>query len=475
MTVPTKNLQFFRSFTPGNKPSRLKAGEIAFNVPDKLMFVGDGTSYFTDKDATQTASTFALEGWFEADLDAYAQIQAVSAAVTDAQSDATDALTRIGSSMNSLNTSDQQTLIGAINEVLAAAEAAQSTADSAASDASTGLSTKLDKPDNQTTKTEGQVLHVGAGGVVSWSQLEASEVNYVDNANLGTNSLQVAVDFALSTNVTQAGDISAAAADAQTAIGLANTAQGTADSAVSDAAAAQGTADTALTAAQNAQGDADALDTRLTAAEGDISTLQSDVSGLQSSKQDDLGSGTEGQFLRYVSGSPTWSSFDPKLGSVATTANVAAFEAIQAAADEGDVAVIVDAIGLAPSGTGYSIGNLASAITENFSISLIKDAAGAWLVLATPGSLTQVAADALYASRTTSVSAGTGLTGGGDLSTNRTLSIADNGVTYDLIQQSSQKALIGAGAAGDLGEITLGDNLDIVAGVLEVSFDFGTF
>ena len=474
MTAPNKNLQFFRSVTPGNKPARLKSGEIAFNVPDKLMFVGDGSSYFTDKDGTQTASTFSLEGWFEVDLDAYTQIQAVSAAVTDAQSDATDALTRIGSSMNSLNTSDQQTLIGAINEVLAAAEAAQATADSAASDASTGLSTKLDKPDNQTTKTAGQVLHVGAGDVVTWSKLEASEVNYVDNASLGTNSLQVAVDFALSTNVTQAGDISAAA-DAQTAIGLANTAQGTADSAVSDAAAAQGTADTALTAAQNAQSDVDALGGRVTTAEGDINALQSDVSDLQTGKQDDLGSGTEGQFLRYVSGTPTWSSFDPKLGSVATAANVAAFDAIQASASEGDVVVIVDAIGLASPGTGYTISNLASTITEHFSVSLIKDASGVWLILATPGSLTQAAADMLYAAKTTSVSAGTGLTGGGDLSVDRTISIADNGVTYDLIQQSSQKALIGAGAAGDLGEITLGDNLDIVSGVLEVSFDFGTF
>jgi len=474
MTVPTKNLQFFRSFTSGNTPTRLKSGEIAFNVSDKLLFVGDGSSYFTDKDGTQTASSFATEGWFEVDLDAYIQIQAVSAAVTDAQSDATDALTRIGSSMNSLNTTDEQTLIGAINEVLAAAQAAQTTADSAASDASTGLSTKLDKPSNHASQATGQVLYVGVSGV-EWAQLEASDVHYIDNANLGTNSLQVAVDFALSTNVTQATDIATAEANAQSGISLANAAQGTANTALSDAAAAQGTADTALAAAQNAQGDADAIDGRLTTVEGSVGGLITDVSGLQTSKQDDLGSGTEGQFLRYISGNPAWSSFDPKLGSVATAANVAAFEAIQAAAGEGDVVVIVDAVGLAPSGTGYTVGNLAAAVTENFSISLIKDAAGAWLVLATPGSLTQVAADALYASQTTSVSAGTGLTGGGDLSTTRTISIADNGVTYGKIQQATQKSLVGAGAAGNVGEITLGDNLDIVSGVLEVSFDFGTF
>ena len=333
MTTPNKNLQFLRSFTAGNAPDRLKAGEIAFNMADKLMFVGDGSSYFTAFDGVQTASSYALEGWFAVDLDAYPSIEAIGAAVTAAQSDATDALTRIGV-MNGLDTSDQETLVGAINEVLAAAAAAQLAANNAGSDATQGLTTKLDNPVNGSAGVYGHAIVSTAEGV-KWAQVEAVDVHYIDYANIGAPSAQAAIDYALSTNVTQAGLISDAAADAQTGINLANTAQGSADAAQSAADAAQGTADQALLAAQAAQGDVDALDIRVGAAEGSIVTLTSDVSDLQTSKQDSLGAGTEGQFLRYVAGSPTWSSFDPKLGSVATAMDVAAFEAIQAAADRG--------------------------------------------------------------------------------------------------------------------------------------------
>lgn len=473
MTTPNKNLQFLRSFTAGNAPDRLKAGEIAFNMADKLMFVGDGSSYFTAFDGVQTASSYALEGWFAVDLDAYPSIEAIGAAVTAAQSDATDALTRIGV-MNGLDTSDQETLVGAINEVLAAAAAAQLAANNAGSDASQGLTTKLDNPVNGSEGAYGQAI-VSTDSGVKWANVAAVDVSYTDYTGTGGLNVQVALTTALDTNITQAGLISDAAADAQTGINLANTAQGSADAAQSAADAAQGTADQALLAAQAAQGDVDALDIRVGAAEGSIITLTSDVGDLQTSKQDSLGAGTEGQFLRYVAGSPTWSSFDPKLGSVATAMDVAAFEAIQAAAAEGDVVVIVNAVGLTTIGSGYNVSNLTSTITENFSVSLIKDASGVWLMLATPGSLTQAAADLLYAAKTTSVLTSAGLEGGGNLSVDRTISIADNGVTYGKIQAAAGKSLIGAGAAGNLGEITLGDNLDIVAGVLEVSFDLGTF
>ena len=473
MTAPNKNLQFLRSFTAGNTPDRLKAGEVAFNVADKLMFVGDGSSYFTAFDGVQTASSYALEGWFAVDLDAYPSIEAIAAAALAAQSDATDALTRIGV-MNGLDTSDQETLVGAINEVLAAAAAAQLAANNAGNDASQGLTTKLDLPVNGDVGAYGQAI-VSTNSGVRWANIAAEDVSYIDYTATGGLNVQVALTTALGTNVTQAGQITDAAADAQTGINLANTAQGSADAAQLAADAAQGTADQALTAAQNAQSDADALDGRLTTVEGNVGDLILDVSGLQTSKQDSLGAGTEGQFLRYVAGSPTWSSFDPKLGSVATAMNVAAFEAIQAAAAEGDVVVIVDAAGLTTIGSGYNVSNLAETITENFSVSLIKDASGVWLLLATPGSLTQAAADMLYAAKTTSVLTGGGLTGGGDLSVDRTISISDNGVTYGKIQQATGKSLLGAGAAGNLGEVTLGSNLDIVSGVLEVSFDLGTF
>jgi hypothetical protein len=74
------------------------------------------------------------------------------------------------------------------------------------------------------------------------------------------------------------------------------------------------------------------------------------------------------------------------------------------------------------------------------------------------------------ASTATTISANSGLTGGGDLSANRTISIATSGVTYAKIQDTSAASvLIGRGSlsgAGAVQELTTGTGLNILGTVL---------
>jgi hypothetical protein len=61
------NLQFLRSLTAGNSPVSLAAGQIAFNLADQKLFVGDGSSVITRLDGT-TEPVVAGDGYFESDL-----------------------------------------------------------------------------------------------------------------------------------------------------------------------------------------------------------------------------------------------------------------------------------------------------------------------------------------------------------------------------------------------------------------------
>jgi len=64
-----QNLQFLRSLTAGVKPPQLAQGQIAFNLADKILFVGDGTDTITYLDGTTAAAPATGAGYFESDLD----------------------------------------------------------------------------------------------------------------------------------------------------------------------------------------------------------------------------------------------------------------------------------------------------------------------------------------------------------------------------------------------------------------------
>lgn len=60
-------LQFLRSLTPGNSPVGLSSGEIAFNLTDKKLFIGNGSDTITRLNGSTESVTLGT-GYFESDL-----------------------------------------------------------------------------------------------------------------------------------------------------------------------------------------------------------------------------------------------------------------------------------------------------------------------------------------------------------------------------------------------------------------------
>lgn len=61
-------LQNLRSATPGVTPASLAPGQLCFNVSDEIMFVGDGSDFFTYFDGHQEPAPTG-SGWFAVPLD----------------------------------------------------------------------------------------------------------------------------------------------------------------------------------------------------------------------------------------------------------------------------------------------------------------------------------------------------------------------------------------------------------------------
>ena len=65
MSLSVQNL---RAIGPGVEPNSLLPGQIAFNVTDKVLYVGDGSSFKTQFDGTQVAGVTG-EGWYAMPMD----------------------------------------------------------------------------------------------------------------------------------------------------------------------------------------------------------------------------------------------------------------------------------------------------------------------------------------------------------------------------------------------------------------------
>ena len=97
------NLQFLRSLVAGAKPAALSQGQIAFNLSDKLLFVGDGSDNITDKNGNITgpASDFGL-GYFETDLTILTGLNAANAYTDQKIADLIDSAPELLNTLNEL-------------------------------------------------------------------------------------------------------------------------------------------------------------------------------------------------------------------------------------------------------------------------------------------------------------------------------------------------------------------------------------
>lgn len=79
----SQSLQFLRSTTPGQKPVQLFPGQIAFNLVDKLLFIGTGGNDIVDESGNVSAGIVG-KGFFTSNLDFSVSVSA-AAAYTDSK------------------------------------------------------------------------------------------------------------------------------------------------------------------------------------------------------------------------------------------------------------------------------------------------------------------------------------------------------------------------------------------------------
>jgi hypothetical protein len=97
------NLQFLRSLSAGTKPAALLQGQIAFNLADKLLFVGDGTDNITDKSGTVTGPAVDFgQGYFESDLSILTGLNAANAYTDQKIADLIDSAPELLDTLNEL-------------------------------------------------------------------------------------------------------------------------------------------------------------------------------------------------------------------------------------------------------------------------------------------------------------------------------------------------------------------------------------
>jgi hypothetical protein len=97
------NLQFLRSLNAGTKPVALQQGQIAFNLADKLLFVGDGSSNITNKSGTVTGPAVGPnQGYFESDLSILTGLGAANAYTDQKIADLVDSAPELLNTLNEL-------------------------------------------------------------------------------------------------------------------------------------------------------------------------------------------------------------------------------------------------------------------------------------------------------------------------------------------------------------------------------------
>jgi hypothetical protein len=97
-----QNLQFLRSQTRNSKPASLAPGQIAFNLNDEKLFVGNGTNYITDVSGNTTAG-IAGKGFFTVDLKTFTAVASANSYTDTKIADLVNAAPELLNTLNELS------------------------------------------------------------------------------------------------------------------------------------------------------------------------------------------------------------------------------------------------------------------------------------------------------------------------------------------------------------------------------------
>ena len=74
--MAVNHIQFLRTSVAGRIPTQLEAGEVAFNITDKVLFLGDGGNVITDVNGNTTAGVTG-KGFLAFNLDLSTRISSL--------------------------------------------------------------------------------------------------------------------------------------------------------------------------------------------------------------------------------------------------------------------------------------------------------------------------------------------------------------------------------------------------------------
>jgi len=183
----SQNLQFLRSTTPGRRPTQLLDGQIAFNLVDKLLFVGDGSSSITDVSGTVSPG-IAGQGFFETDLDISTAVAAAQA-YTDAQ---------IGALIN-----NAPTVLDTLNE-LAAALGNDANFATTITNSITATNDALDVEEARAQAAEAQLASDLAAETARATAAESANANAIFDEAARAQSAEAGITSNLNAEITRA-------------------------------------------------------------------------------------------------------------------------------------------------------------------------------------------------------------------------------------------------------------------------------
>ena len=176
-----QNLQFLRSTTPGGKPASLLAGQIAFNLTDEKLFVGNGSNFITNVLGVDTAGVTG-KGFFTVDLSIFTALTAANSYTDTKVADLVNAAPALLNTLNELSAAiaNDPNFVTTVAASVAAVQASVNAEITRATAAESALQTAVNTEVARATAAETQLGVDLAAEAVLARAAEATAVSAVD-------------------------------------------------------------------------------------------------------------------------------------------------------------------------------------------------------------------------------------------------------------------------------------------------------